>query len=123
MPSRVAHFLQPLFLIPSPLEKIEPATVSTSPSDPEVREEVERVLETLGHLSVRERTAFVLRVIGERSYEEIAALLDCSTGTAGSLIHRARAHLAERLLKPVQPSNSSPHPPTSSASPLKEEPA
>jgi RNA polymerase sigma factor (sigma-70 family) len=53
--------------------------------------------EALGSLPRAERDAFLLLVLGELSYDEIALALGVPTGTVRSRIHRARTRLRERL--------------------------
>ena len=48
-------------------------------------------------LPFRQRSAIVLRFYGRCSEAEIAAALDCATGTVGSLIHRGLASLRRQL--------------------------
>ena len=61
----------------------------------EERDELEHALALLECLPPRPRAAFVLHVVEERPYNEIAEILGCSMGTVGSWIHRARATLRE----------------------------
>lgn len=58
-------------------------------------EELEQELVELGQIPPRARAALVLHAVEERSYEEIADILGCPSGTVGALIHRARAKLKE----------------------------
>jgi RNA polymerase sigma-70 factor (ECF subfamily) len=51
----------------------------------------------LASLPRRERDAFLLLVLGELSYGEIAEALEIPVGTVRSRIHRARARLREQL--------------------------
>lgn len=57
----------------------------------------DQVLSWLAKLPIKERTPFVLHVLEDRSYEEIAAMLDIPSGTVGSHISRAKARLREYL--------------------------
>ncbi len=57
--------------------------------------ELGKALELLHRLPQRARAAFVLHIVEGLSYEEIAEVLQCGSGTVGSLIHRARARLAQ----------------------------
>ena len=54
------------------------------------------------------RRCFVLRHIEERSYDEIARIMNVSVGTVGTYLHRAREQL-KRMLQPLHPR---PTPPT-----------
>ncbi len=56
----------------------------------EASDELRAALEILGRLPVKQRAALVMHVVDEKSYEEIARVLECSIGNVGSLIHRAR---------------------------------
>jgi RNA polymerase sigma-70 factor (ECF subfamily) len=55
------------------------------------------LLRALDSLPDRQREALVLFYFEERSYEEIAAILDVRLGTVGTLIHRAKEQLRKRL--------------------------
>lgn len=55
-----------------------------------------RALDSLPH---RYREALVLFFFEERSYEDIAAILNVRLGTVGTLIHRAKEQLRQRLEK------------------------
>lgn len=58
------------------------------------------LLEALAALQPEFREIIVLRDFEDRSYEEIAELLDLPAGTVRSRLHRARTELRERL-KPI----------------------
>jgi len=70
-----------------------------------VLENPERVMETLDDRVVRaleqlgqvERECFLLRLLEDLSYKEIAELLDLPMGTVMSHVYRARMKLRERL--------------------------
>jgi len=53
--------------------------------------------DALGRLTDRQRIAVVLRYYEDLSETEIAAALDCRTGTVGPLLTRARAVLRKEL--------------------------
>lgn len=53
--------------------------------------------DAMGRLSVSERDAVQLRVIGELDYPEIAAQLRCSEAAARTRVHRGLAHLSELM--------------------------
>ena len=58
------------------------------------------LLQALAALQPEFREIILLRDFEDRSYEEIAELLDLPAGTVRSRLHRARAELRERL-KPI----------------------
>jgi RNA polymerase sigma-70 factor (ECF subfamily) len=58
---------------------------------------VAKVSEVLKDLPENQRTAILLYQEQEKSYEEIAKILDCSLSATKSLIHRARETLKQRL--------------------------
>jgi RNA polymerase sigma-70 factor (ECF subfamily) len=60
----------------------------------ERRAAVSRAIATLPE---KYRAPLVLRDVEERSYEEIAAILEMSEGTVKSRINRARAFLRDKL--------------------------
>ncbi len=62
----------------------------------------EMVRQAVAMLPVRERTALVLRVYHEHSYEQIGAVMGCSTSVVRNLLYRARRRLAARLRKLVE---------------------
>lgn len=53
--------------------------------------------EALAGLPQAQREVLLLHAWADLSHEEIAAALDISAGTVRSRLHRARAHIAERL--------------------------
>ncbi len=73
------------------------------PMDPDSQSEktdgLEEAIQILSELGQNERAAFVLHSVEAHSYEEVAMLLECSSGTVGSLIHRAKKSLKEILVK------------------------
>lgn len=82
--------------------------LSTLPPDPPVSEPHEEarldwmsvrpaLARELAALPTGERDAFLLLVLGELSYGEIAEALEIPVGTVRSRIHRARVRLRERL--------------------------
>lgn len=56
----------------------------------------------LQHLPPRFRTPVVLKDVEGLSYEEVAAVLDCSVGTVSSRLNRGRKMLARKLRGGVQ---------------------
>lgn len=80
-----------------PLHQVVDKRIAAAP-DEMLRGELERkVDEALQALPENQRTALVLCRQEELSYEEIAAVLDCSLSATKSLIHRARETLKARL--------------------------
>ncbi|MDZ4743770.1 MAG: sigma-70 family RNA polymerase sigma factor [Verrucomicrobiota bacterium] len=59
-----------------------------------------RIDEAMAKLSPEHRTVLVLREFDELDYQEIAKIMECSTGTVMSRIYYARKHL-KKLLKGV----------------------
>jgi DNA-directed RNA polymerase specialized sigma24 family protein len=55
------------------------------------------VTRAVAELPMRQRVAVVLFYLEDRPLPEVAHILDCSTGAAKTLLHRARARLARRL--------------------------
>jgi RNA polymerase sigma factor (sigma-70 family) len=82
-----------------------PATLASAPgiepgADLEANEIESRVRAALTRLPPRQATAVLLRVLEERSYEETALAMGCSTVTARIHVMRGRLRLA-RLLAPL----------------------
>ena len=77
------------------------ADVSAAPPPKEAEDKSLRteILEAIGCLPKRQATAGLLRIVEERSYEEIARAMDCSEATARIHVMRARAALARRLAR------------------------
>jgi RNA polymerase sigma-70 factor (ECF subfamily) len=68
------------------------------PSEEILRKESGQVVgDAIRSLPEKYRTAFVLKEIQEMSYEGIAQILKCSTGTIKSRLHRARELLQRKL--------------------------
>ncbi len=55
------------------------------------------LMRAVAELPMRQRVAVVLFYLEDRPLPEVAHVLDCSTGAAKTLLHRARMHLARRL--------------------------
>lgn len=55
------------------------------------------VMDAVGRLPIRQRTAVVLRYLADWPEAEIAHALDCRPGTVKSLLSRARTQLAQEL--------------------------
>ncbi|MDX1953780.1 MAG: sigma-70 family RNA polymerase sigma factor [Verrucomicrobiota bacterium] len=58
---------------------------------------IHKVEEALASLPEKQRTAILLFKEGEKSYEEIASILDLSLSATKSLIHRGRETLKQKL--------------------------
>jgi RNA polymerase sigma-70 factor (ECF subfamily) len=77
---------------------LEPTDSGEAPGDRLLREEQARqVREGLALLSDEHRAILVLREIEGCDYDAIAQILDINIGTVRSRLHRARAHLREKL--------------------------
>jgi RNA polymerase sigma-70 factor (ECF subfamily) len=70
----------------------------------QLRELHDRAALAIAALPEKLRTAFLLRYHEERSYAEIAEVLQCDLGTVKSRISRARETLAEQLREDGEPS-------------------
>jgi len=70
---------------------------NTNADAAEKAESAEAVRHAVGSLPTRERTAILLRMYHELSYEEIATVMACSTTTVRNLLYRARRRLAVTL--------------------------
>jgi RNA polymerase sigma-70 factor, ECF subfamily len=74
-----------------------------SPEEEHESRQVELIVaRALRELSPKLRSVAVLRYIEDLSYDEIAAVLDCSKGTVASRLNRALTDL-ERILRPLRP--------------------
>ena len=63
----------------------------------EARELGSAIEKAVGNLRPEYRTCILLRHVEDRSYEEIAEIMDLPLGTVKTYIHRARAELKEAL--------------------------
>lgn len=68
--------------------------------------ECERVREAIQQLPVEFREVIILREYEELSYQEIAKLLDCPSGTVMSRLARARSRLRDLLSDTSRPSSA-----------------
>lgn len=66
----------------------------------EKHEEAELIRAAIDSMPVHHREVLVLRFLEEKSYEEIAEILDCSLGTVKSRLHYALKHIGEMLRTP-----------------------
>ena len=82
--------------------------VPDSAPGPEARvsgqESRSEVLRAIGHLSRNQGTAFLMRVVQEQSYQDIARALGCAEQTARTHVARARGAL-RRLLPDLAPAS------------------
>lgn len=87
-------FLDSLRREPPPTE-LPPSLEATPAVSPEIREELARTLDDLRQIAEGDRSALVMAVFEEMSYEEIARTLGVSVGAVKSRIFRARLRLSE----------------------------
>jgi RNA polymerase sigma-70 factor (ECF subfamily) len=85
-----------------PLEAIlgsdEELGTEMPPDEGHAKSEREEIIQqAIMELSPKLRAVVVLKYLEELSYDEIAALLECSAGTVASRLNRALAALEERL--------------------------
>ena len=73
--------------------------IETRPADPEAREALRRCYAILDKLGARERAAFVLRYMEERTLDEVATGLDVSLSTAKRLVLRASERVSKHVGK------------------------
>ena len=66
-------------------------------ADPEAREALHRCYAILDKLAARERAAFVLRYMEERTFEEVAAGLGVSVRTAKRIVSRASERVGKHV--------------------------
>jgi RNA polymerase sigma-70 factor (ECF subfamily) len=79
--------------------RIEAPTGSRPDTQFEKRAERSELETHLAHLDETQRTVLELRYLGERSYEEIAEILDLPIGTVKSHIHRAKIELKRVMMR------------------------
>jgi RNA polymerase sigma-70 factor (ECF subfamily) len=81
-----------------PLARIEPADEEPLPDELAERADLQRLLESaISALPPAYAEVVSLRYAGERSFAEIAQILDCDEGTARVRFHRAKALLRRHL--------------------------
>ena len=80
---------------PRPMEISDPKDRTDAPAETAERQRL--VQNAMAELDPHERAALALREMEDKSYEEIADLLDLPLGTVKSRIARARATMKERL--------------------------
>jgi len=66
-------------------------------ADPEAREALARCYAILARLGAKERAAFALRYMEERTLEEVATILDVSLSTAKRLVSKATERLDKHI--------------------------
>ena len=79
-----------------------PTPSATPTASTDLREFAATLERAVGRLRPEYRRCFVLHYVEERSYDEIADIMNVPRGT---YLHRARAEL-RRMLRPVRPSSS-----------------
>jgi RNA polymerase sigma-70 factor, ECF subfamily len=85
----------------------EPADARPDPLDAYASKiERQQVRDAIQQLPVEFREVIILREYEELSYQQIAAVLGCPTGTVMSRLARARSRLRELLLERLTPANS-----------------
>ena len=72
------------------LPETHPDSTPTPDKDVEIRSEIDQIWKTLSSLPEIDRSAFVMRVQHDLSYEEIARVLALSETAAKVKVHRAR---------------------------------
>ena len=78
--------------------EIQLTDVRRGPRDEVLRKESSQILgDAIRSLPEKYRTAFIMKEIQELPYEAIARILNCSTGTIKSRLHRARELLQRKL--------------------------
>ena len=95
-------FFESLFMKADKDEEYIPEAVSEDPSPEKLYESKQLGLalrKNLGKLTLKLRTVIILKEIEDLSYEEIADILEVSTGTVKSRISRAREELKKIFSK------------------------
>jgi RNA polymerase sigma-70 factor (ECF subfamily) len=80
------------------LEDAPPDLVSSRTTDDPGAEDVIRLRKAIAALPERYRAVVVLCDLEEKTYEQAAAVVECSVGTVRSRLHRARALLTRKLV-------------------------
>ena len=83
-----------------PLEKASPLSLSTTLSEPPLKNKKELIREAINRLPIKYRTVIVLKDLENFSYKDIAKLLRCRIGTVESRLFRARK-LLKKFLEPL----------------------
>lgn len=76
---------------------VEPAVMSGPEERMESQDNQHKVQQALSRLDDDDRRIIILKDIEDRSYDEIAEVLDIPKGTVRSRLHRARLALKEKL--------------------------
>ena len=74
-----------------------PTPAAKAEARDEARHRRDAIEQAIGQLPPDQRDVVVLKEFDDRSYQEIAAIIDCPVGTVRSRLHRARQELATRL--------------------------
>jgi RNA polymerase sigma-70 factor (ECF subfamily) len=78
--------------------ELQISDVRRGPGDEMLRKESARVLgDAIRSLPEKYRTAFIMKEVQELPYDTIAGVMNCSTGTIKSRLHRARELLQRKL--------------------------
>ena len=81
-----------------PIDDIDVASAQPTPHEVlRTREKLDALREALDQLPEAQREVWVLREIGEMSYDEIAEHLDVTTATVRGRLARARATIAQEM--------------------------
>jgi RNA polymerase sigma-70 factor (ECF subfamily) len=76
---------------------VEPAIVTNPDERMETQDNQRKVQQALNQLDEGDRRIIILKDLEERSYDDIADILDIPKGTVRSRLHRARLALKEKL--------------------------
>ncbi len=80
------------------LPELQITDTRNGPGDEVLTKESSRILgDAIRSLPDKYRTAFIMKEIQDMSYQAIASVLKCSTGTVKSRLHRARELLQRKL--------------------------
>jgi RNA polymerase sigma-70 factor (ECF subfamily) len=82
---------------------VEPAVPPAHDERMESQENQRKVQQALNQLDDDDRRIIVLKDLEDRSYDDIAAILDIPKGTVRSRLHRARLALKEKLKASMTP--------------------
>ena len=80
------------------IEKISEKLTNGPDKNLEIKNELERVMIMLNNFVEIDRTAFLLRMQQELSYEEIARILQISISSAKVKVHRVRKKIIEKTI-------------------------
>lgn len=74
-----------------------PTPTDTPSPDPEKRQRAQAVEQALARLRPEHRACIMLHILEQRTYGEIASILDLPLGTVATYIHRGRKRLRQML--------------------------